>query len=807
MADSPDSSPQEPIPDWRLGADARPIFGMTLLQGCLLLSTICILIFFWVSLSHLRALDRDAEASRALIEAEDWIDNIRAIRKGSIDEAGFIAALEKLDASPKIVSIQVWRDGDGALIYRRGELPHGKVPVVPHGDARRAGSQVDLEQRRVIQWGPLGFKLGVAAVEVDTSALAPRGRESQWIKDEALIGAPPLLFLALFFVIWRLNVRELQRLSEHPEACHPGRGPCCSRKLPWWASTELILARHATRQMVAMAQARSSGKKRMIALMQGVLDEAAEAVIACDANGRILVSNSAANQLWSPDGDTLVGEPVPATLMAFVGPDLAAGKSSGWLVGPHPLSRRVLDAEVSSVHAAHIPMRLSSHVVFVEDAPWLVIQGLNRTAEISAQSAVQESMGKVKHANEAKSRFLATVSHEIRTPLNGLFGMLDLLSRSALGREQQELLETAHMAGRQLRALLDDVLDLSKIEAGKLEFESVPFDVREQLGRTVQVFIAAAQLKGVTLSVHWNTPQPMLMGDAFRISQVLNNLLDNALKFTETGFISVDIRTEQANADEALCNVWVTVEDSGQGIPPERMPHIFDPFSQAHESVSRAFGGSGLGLSLCRELCHGMGGHIAAAARPGGGTIFTFLVRCEVAYGMSPFVDTQPSEDVQLALLQGARVLAVDDNRVNQTLLLGWLKSVGAAVTQAFDGEAAVAAVVAEPFDIILMDISMPVMNGLDATRAIRALAASKGLDSPRFANVPILGVSAHAMSGDREACIAAGMNGYVTKPIKRDVLFQRMVRVMSEMPPPDGSHDHRALPLIALTPSKPPAP
>ena len=805
MADLPDSPPALPLPDWRLGAEVRPIFGMTLLQGCLSLSTLCILIFFWVSLSHLRALDRDAEASRALVEAGDWLKNIQAIREGSIDEAGFIAALDKLDASPKIVSIQVWRDADGALIYRRGELPHGNVLAMPRGDAPRVGSHTDLEQRRAIQWGPLGSKPGVAAVEVDTSAFSTSGRESQWLKDEALIGVPPLLFLALFFVIWRLNVRELHRLTEHPEACRTDQGACCSRQLPWWASTELILARHATRQMVAMTQARSSGKKRMIALMQGVLDEAAEAVIACDANGRILVSNSAANQLWSPGGDTLVGEPVPATLMAFVGSDLATGKSSGWLAGLHPLSRRVLDAEVSSVHGGHIPMRLSSHVVFVEDAPWLVIQGLDRTTEISAQSAVQESMGKVKHANEAKSRFLATVSHEIRTPLNGLFGMLDLLSRSPLDHEQNELLETARTAGRQLRTLLDDVLDLSKIEAGKLEFESVAFDVREQLGRTVQVFISAAQLKGVTLSVHWHTPQRMLMGDAFRISQVLNNLLDNALKFTEAGFISVDIRTEQANADEALCNLWVTVEDSGQGIPPERMPYIFDPFAQAHESVSRTFGGSGLGLSLCRELCHGLGGHIAAAARPGGGTIFTFLVRCEVAYGMSPFVETQPPEDVQLTRLQGARVLAVDDNRVNQKLLLGWLKSVGASVTQAFDGEAAVTAVTAEPFDIILMDISMPVMNGLDATRAIRALAASKGLDSPRFASVPILGVSAHAMSGDREACLAAGMNGYVTKPIKRDVLFERMVRALSDTPPPDASHDHRDPPRMTLTPSQPP--
>jgi signal transduction histidine kinase/CheY-like chemotaxis protein len=466
--------------------------------------------------------------------------------------------------------------------------------------------------------------------------------------------------------------------------------------------------------------------------------------------------------------------------MELVAPDLAAGQGAVSSAIAQQLSRRVIHAEVNSLQDARIPMRLSCHMAIVGDAPWLVIQGLDLSAELAAQKTVADSIGKVEQANRAKSRFLATVSHEIRTPLNGLFGMLDLLSRSELDDEQHELLETARLSGRQLRALLDDVLDLSKIEAGKLQFERVPFDVREQLGRAVSVFLATAQVSGVTLNVQWDTPQRMLLGDVFRISQVLNNLINNALKFTEEGFISVEIRTAQPDPDQDLCELWVTVEDSGQGIPPDRMTQIFEPFAQADESTSRNFGGSGLGLSLCRELCHGMGGHIHAAARPGGGTIFTFMVCCEVAHGMSPFVDTRPSEHAQLVMLQDARVLTVDDNRVNQTLLQGWLKSVGAAVTQAFDGESAVAAVIAQPFDIILMDISMPVMNGLDATRAIRSLADAKGPGSLRFARVPVLGVSAHAMSGDREACIAAGMSGYVTKPIKRDVLFERMAQAMS---------------------------
>jgi signal transduction histidine kinase/FixJ family two-component response regulator len=773
-------STNEPNPqpvDWRFGAKERRFLGLTLLQTCLLMMTICCSIFFAVSYSYLKSIDMDAAASRALIAADDFEHAVITLRGQSTNQADFIERLKQLKPPPAIKAVRVFRQADGLQIFSLGEASSGQSLAPSAEDLKRSGHKVDFQLERVAKWVPLGTTPEAVSVEAATADFMASGRHNRHLSDEALIGLPVLLFLAIFFVIWRLNVARLHELSEDPAAGF-------ARELPWWASSELILAQRASRHLVAIAQDRLAQKRRLITVMQGVLDEAAEAVIACDMDGGVLVSNRRANQLWSPAGQSLVGEPLPQPLMELVEPDLAASKGAASAAIPQQLSRRVIHAEVNSLQDARIPMRLNCHMAVVGEAPWLVIQGLDLSAELAAQKTVADSIGKVEQANRAKSRFLATVSHEIRTPLNGLFGMLDLLSRSELDDEQHELLETARMSGRQLRGLLDDVLDLSKIEAGKLQFERVPFDVREQLGRAVSVFLATAQVSGVTLNVQWDTPQRMLLGDVFRISQVLNNLINNALKFTEEGFISVEIRTAQPDPDQDLCELWVTVEDSGKGVPPERMAQIFEPFAQADESTSRNFGGSGLGLSLCRELCHGMGGHIHVAARPGGGTIFTFMVGCEVAYGMSPFVDTQPSEDAQLTMLQGARVLCVDDNRVNQTLLQGWLKSVGASVTQAFDGEAAVAAVIAQPFDIILMDISMPVMNGLDATRAIRSLAASKGAGSLRFASVPVLGVSAHAMSGDREACIAAGMSGYVTKPIKRDVLFERMVRAMTDLPP-----------------------
>lgn len=383
-------------------------------------------------------------------------------------------------------------------------------------------------------------------------------------------------------------------------------------------------------------------------------------------------------------------------------------------------------------------------------------------------------------SDQSGRAYLAAVCHEIRTPLNGLFGMLDLLSKTELVSDQRELLETAKGSVRQLRVLLNDVLDMEKIKAGKMEVHSVPFDVVEHLSRAVRTFRAAAEIKGVKLIFKHYVPQRMLMGDVFRISQVLNNLIDNALKFTESGSVIVSARTEQLDPDQGFCNLWVSVEDSGCGISPGHRPHLFNQFAQADSSVSQTFGGTGLGLSLCRELCQTMGGHISATARPGGGTIFTFLVHCEVAHGMAPFVETIPFEQSKYCSLEGTSVLVVDDNLVNQTLLARWLKAAGMTVTQMFDGKSAVEAASEHPFDIILMDISMPKMNGIDATRAIRALASANVGNAKYFSTVPIVAMSAYAMREDRDACLAAGMNGYVSKPIRLNVLLERMAKARS---------------------------
>ena len=552
-------------------------------------------------------------------------------------------------------------------------------------------------------------------------------------------------------------------------------------KLPRWARSTLMLFGRLYPSAPKKNERHESAQARTIVLAQQLLQHVTEPVVACGFNGRILVSNPAANELFSSEGRSLVGQLIPPAMAASIKSELRVGECGAVLArAGHPLSDRLLKAKGPSDRFTFVPVQLGNLGEAVEDVTFFVGHALNRKAEIRADPLDPEAKSKSELANEVKSFYLATVCHEIRTPLNGLFGMLDLLSKTELVDDQRELLATAKVSARQLRVLLDDVLDMSKIEAGKLELESVPFDVQEKLGSAVKVFSATAEGKGLTLGFKHRLPQRILMGDVSRITQVLNNLIDNALKFTQSGFVAVDARTEQPDPDQALCKLWVTVQDSGRGVSPDQVHHLFHPFVQADGSVRRNFGGTGLGLALCRQLCQAMGGQISATARPGGGMIFTFMVRCELAYGMSPFVDTRPLETSLFTALHGASVLVVDDTRVNQTLLSRWVTTAGMTVTQVFDGKTAVATVRSQSFDIILMDISMPEMSGIDATRTIRALASSQGGNARRFSTTPILGMSGYAMSEDRKAGLAVGMSGYVSKPLKHAELLDLMVQALS---------------------------
>ncbi len=374
--------------------------------------------------------------------------------------------------------------------------------------------------------------------------------------------------------------------------------------------------------------------------------------------------------------------------------------------------------------------------------------------------ALTALMADARQASEAKSAFLATMSHEIRTPLNGILGMAQAMERDALPDRQRTRLAVIRSSGQTLLEILNDVLDLSKIEAGKLVLEEVEFDLEAMMQDVRHCFATLAREKGLDFVVDPGEAGGVYRGDPTRVRQVLFNLVSNAMKFTDAGAVQL----------EAWCDdgkLTLQVSDTGIGIVADKQATIFGKFNQADASTTRRFGGSGLGLSICRDLVELMGGTISVASRPGYGSTFTVTLPLErVGEASEEVADAAARGDAPN--LSGLRILAAEDNPTNQLVLKALLSGLGVEPTIAANGEEAVDAWSQGQWDLILMDVQMPVMDGLAAARAIREREAETGRR-----RTPIVALTADAMSHQEQACLAAGMDGRLTKPIDVAQLFE----------------------------------
>ena len=382
-------------------------------------------------------------------------------------------------------------------------------------------------------------------------------------------------------------------------------------------------------------------------------------------------------------------------------------------------------------------------------------------------------------ASRAKGQFLATVSHEIRTPINGVLGIAHILLRSAQDNATRRYLELLYSSGNHLLALINDILDFSKIDAGKLDLNMQDFDLPRAVREVTEILEQRAQEKGLRLLVHFSDGVPQYVrGDAVRLQQVLNNLIGNAIKFTDTGFVTLTIKQSEEVGDPTVTNAYATegtrvllfdVSDTGIGIEPSDQEHIFSEFSQADSSFSRKHGGTGLGLTISRQLVEAMGGHISLRSAPGRGSKFSFSAK--FAPAAADYASGRDGKQHTNWLLLVGNVLLVEDVELNRLIAKSMLESLGLSVHIAPDGQIALTLVQREHFDAILMDVFLPVMDGLTATRAIRQDELAKGRT-----RTPIIALTANASAQDRERCTQAGMDDYLTKPLRTDEL-QTMLR------------------------------
>jgi PAS domain S-box-containing protein len=436
--------------------------------------------------------------------------------------------------------------------------------------------------------------------------------------------------------------------------------------------------------------------------------------------------------------------------------------------------------EKETWHDGRVAWYLTSKMPW-RDASGNVIGTFGLSRDITARKLGEKNLKAANEAAEkadrAKSEFLANMSHEIRTPMNGVIGMTGLLLDSDLDSQQREVAESIRTSADTLLKIINDILDFSKIETGKLTFQILNFDLIEAVEGTLDMLTERAQLKEIKLvgTILPRTPT-RLRGDPGRLRQILTNLIGNAIKFTETG--EVVVRVSKERETETYAVLRFEVQDTGIGISPEAQPRLFQPFSQADGSLTRKYGGTGLGLAISKQLVEMMQGQIGVQSRQGRGSTFWFTAQLEKQASTLLGPSTTPRTLARALIApslrsQQIRVLIAEDNTVNQRVTVGQLKKLGYSADVVPDGLAVLRALDRTHYDIILMDCQMPEMDGYEATQRIRARTGD-------FPQPHIIAMTAHAMQGDREKCLAVGMNDYISKPVQLKTLAVALARGLS---------------------------
>jgi PAS domain S-box-containing protein len=511
-------------------------------------------------------------------------------------------------------------------------------------------------------------------------------------------------------------------------------------------------ARDVTQDRIAERRMRQSERR-----VRSVLDATVDAIITFDRHGTVESLNRAGEEIFGCPADDVVGRSLHGLLSD------ESYEALGVVIDAYlrtrdlaPLAvRRQMEGRRADGSTFPIEVGLS---LVDPGARYLFTMALQDVTErAQAVQMLERAKTAAEAATKAKSEFLANISHEIRTPLNAIVGMVDLALGTSLTAEQREYLDVARTSADALMSVITEVLDFSKIEAGRLELDAAPFRPRDLVADVVKVFAPRARQKGLALESRVGDGVPeQLVGDVVRLRQVLLNLVGNALKFTQSGRISVEADATLLGTADATLHLLVS--DTGVGIPLEKQSVIFEAFAQADASTTRRFGGTGLGLAISRQILAAMGGRIWVESEAGRGS--RFHVEAPLARADEDVPAESEPPDAAAAPPRPLRVLLAEDNEVNQRLAVLLLGRRGHQVQVVTNGRAALDAVASSRFDVVLMDVSMPEMDGYDATRAVRARERAEG------GHLPIVAMTAHALAEDRARCLAAGMDAYVTKPV-----------------------------------------
>ena len=542
-------------------------------------------------------------------------------------------------------------------------------------------------------------------------------------------------------------------------------------------------------------------------ISHSIFAHAGVALIATSLDGTITAFNPAAEELLGYTEAEMVGRASP---LAFHDAAEVAARAermtgeygepvAGFAAFVRPLDDHVAHTDAwTYIRKDGSTLDVSVAITAVHDAEGRLTGFLRIATDITARKALErqlrrnneqlaEQTRKAEEANRAKSEFLANMSHEIRTPMNGILGMAALVRDTPLTPGQREHLNLLTGSAETLLKIINDILDFSKVEAGKLDFEDVPFDLGRVLEATLGEQALPAQEKNISLSLAIDPEVDVrLRGDPVRLRQVLTNLVGNAVKFTQDGAVSVRAVLDSVHGSSQT--VHFSIADTGIGIPPEKQRTIFDPFCQADSSMTRRYGGTGLGLAISARLVEMMEGRIWVESAPHRGSCFHFTatfqeVESEAA---APESQSPAMAPVQQFLSEAApgrngsaavEILVAEDNAVNQRLLVRLLEKAGYSVSVAENGREVLNLLDQAQFDLIFMDVQMPEMDGFEATARIREREQVSG------GRVPIIAMTAHAMKGDREKCLAAGMDDYLSKPVRFEEVLASIPRILDSKP------------------------